>query len=165
MKQGILDLGKNRIIDTDLLKRINQTICAIANLGPSSRGFLTIGIADKKADADRVKKLDFVEYSEIAGRYIVGIDREAKLLKKSLDDYLTIIVNSIKSSAIPEPLKSQVLTSIDIITFNGHTIVRLTIPEQKQPSFIENKCFVRHAANTIELTDLTQIAAITQKFK
>jgi hypothetical protein len=165
MKQGILDLGDTRKIDTALLSRINQTICAIANLGPTSRGFLTIGVADKKADAERIKKLDSVTHTEIADRYVVGIDREAKILGKKLDDYLAIIVNSIKTSAIPEPLKTQVLTSVDVITFSGHTIVRLTIPEQKQPSFIENKCFVRHSANTIELTDLTQIAAVTQKFK
>lgn len=165
MKQGILDLGNTRKIDTDLLIRINQTICAIANLGPTSRGYLTIGVADKKSDAERVKNLDSVAYTNIADRYVVGIDREAKILGKKLDDYLAIIVNSIKSSAIPEPLKTQVLTSVDVITFNGHTIVRLTIPEQKQPSFIENKCFVRHSANTIELTDLTQISAVTQKFK
>lgn len=165
MKQGILDLGDTRKIDTALLSRINQTICAIANLGPTSRGYLTIGVADKKSDAERVKQLDSVPYTDIADRYVVGIDREAKILGKKLDDYLAIIVNSIKSSAIPEPLKTQVLTSVDVITFSGHTIVRLTIPEQKQPSFIENKCFVRHAANTIELTDLTQISAVTQKFK
>lgn len=165
MKQGILDLGDTRKIDTALLSRINQTICAIANLGPTSRGYLTIGVADKKADAERIKKLDSVTHTEIADRYVVGIDREAKILGKKLDDYLAIIVNSIKTSAIPEPLKTQVLTSVDVITFSGHTIVRLTIPEQKQPSFIENKCFVRHSANTIELTDLTQIAAVTQKFK
>lgn len=165
MKQGILDLGDTRKIDTALLSRINQTICAIANLGPTSRGYLTIGVADKKSDAERVKHLDSVAYTNIAERYVVGIDREAKVLGKKLDDYLAIIVNSIKSSAIPEPLKTQVLTSVDVISFNGHTIVRLTIPEQKQPSFIENKCFVRLAANTIELTDLTQISAVTQKFK
>lgn len=164
MKQGILDLGNKRKIDTSLLSRINETICAIANLGPTSRGYLTIGVADKKADAERVKNLDCVAYTDIADRYVVGIDREAKILNKKLDDYLAIIVNSIRLSAIPEPLKTQVLTSLDVITFHGHTIVRLTIPEQKQPSFIENRCFVRHAANTIELTDLTQIAAVMQKF-
>lgn len=165
MKQGILDLGEARAIDTALLNRINQTICAIANISPTSRGYLTIGVADKKADAERVKKLDSVAYTDIADRYVVGIDREAKILGKKLDDYLAIIVKSIKLSAIPEPLKTQVLTSIDVITFSGHTIIRLTIPEQQQPSFIENKCFVRHAANTIELTDLTQISAVTQKFR
>ena len=83
MKQGILDLGEKRAIDTALLNRINQTICAIANLGPNSRGFLTIGVADKKADAERIKRLDSVTHAEIADRYVVGIDREAKSLTRS----------------------------------------------------------------------------------
>lgn len=165
MKQGILDLGEKRAIDMALLDRINQTICAIANLGPKSRGYLTIGVADKKADAERINKLDSSMYVEVADRYVVGIEREAKILGKKLDDYLAILINSIKVSAVPEPLKTQVLTSIDVITFSGHTIIRLTIPEQKQPSFYENKCYVRHAANTVELKDLAQIAAITQRFQ
>lgn len=165
MKQGILDLGDKRAIDTALLSKINQTICAIANLGPQSRGYLTIGVADKKPDAERVAKLDGITCTEVAERYVVGVEREAKILGKKLDDYLAIIVNSIRLSSIPEPLKTQVLTAIDVITFGGLTIVRLTIPEQKQPSFIDNKCFVRNSANTIELTDLQQIAAITQRFQ
>lgn len=165
MKQGILDLGNTRKIDALLLNKINETICAIANIGPKSRGYLTIGVADKKADADRVTKLDNIAYTEIAERYVVGIEREAKILGKKLDDYLAIIVNSIRSSAIPEPLKTQVLASIDVITFSGHTIIRLNIPEQKNPSFINNKCFVRNSANTIQLENLEQIAAITQLFK
>lgn len=164
MKQGILDLGEKRAVDSALLNRINQTICAISNLGPKSRGYLTIGVADKKLDAERVKVLDGVAYTEVADRYVVGIDREAKILGKKLDDYLAIIVDSIKYSAIPEPLKTQVLTAIDVITFGGHTIIRITIPEQKQPNFIDNKCFIRNSANTVEVTDLMQVTAITQRF-
>jgi hypothetical protein len=164
LKQGILDLGNSRSIDKNLLARINETICAIANLGPQSRGFLTIGVADKKSDAERVAALDSVTPIDIAGRYVVGIEREAKLLGKKLDDYVAIITQSIRSSGVPEPLKTQVLTSIDVITYSGHSVVRITVPSQASPSFIDNRCFVRHVANTIELTKLAEIAAITQKF-
>lgn len=165
MKQGILDLGDQRKVDTGLLARINETICAIANLGPESRGYVTMGVADKKADAERIKALDGVAYSEVAGRYVVGVDREAARLGKKLDDYIAIIVGSIKASPMPEPLKTHVLTGVDVISFNGHTIIRLTIPSQKQPSFINNKCFIRQSANTVELTDLAQIAAVSQRFQ
>lgn len=164
MKQGILDLGDKRAIDKLLLNKVNQTICAISNLGSKSRGYLTIGVADKKSDAERIRALDGVMYADVSERYVVGIDREAKILGKKLDDYLAIIVNSIKSSSIPEPLKTQVLMGIDVITFSGHTIIRITIPEQKQPSFFQNKCFIRNSASTVEVTDLIQIAAITQRF-
>lgn len=164
MKQGILDLGTSRSVDTSLLSRINETICGIANLGPHSKGFLTFGIADKKADANRITSLDSVTAIEISDRYVVGIDREAKVLGKKLDDYIAIITLSIKQSAIPEPLKTQVLTSIDVITYSGLSVIRITIPPQRTPSFLNNKCFVRHSANTIELTNLEEIAAVTQKF-
>lgn len=164
LKQGILDLGNSRTVDTGVLNRLNETICAIANLGPQSKGFLTLGVADKKSDADRVAILDKISPRDIAGRYIVGIDREAKLLGKKLDDYISIIINTIKISSIPEPLKTQVLSSIDVISYHGLTVVRIAIPPQKSPSFLNNKCFVRQSSNTIELTKLDEIAAITQIF-
>lgn len=164
LKQGIVDLGNSRAIDSNLLDRLNETICAIANLGPQSRGFLTLGVADKKTDADRIATLDGISPKDIAGRYIVGIDREAKLLGKKLDDYISIIINSIRISSIPEPLKTQVLTSIDVITYHGLTVIRIMIPPQKAPSFLNNKCFVRQSANTIELIKLDEISAVTQKF-
>lgn len=163
-KQGIVSLGATRIVDKNLLVRINETICAIANLGPQSRGFLTIGVADKNEDANRIAQLDSITPIEVAGRYIVGVDREAKLLGKKLDDYVAILTQSIRDSAIPEPLKSQVLTSIDVITYSGHSVVRISVPTQKGPSFFDNRCFVRHAANTVELTKLDEISAVTQKF-
>jgi hypothetical protein len=123
-----------------------------------------LGVADKKTDADRIATLDGISPKDIAGRYIVGIDREAKLLGKKLDDYISIIINSIRISSIPEPLKTQVLTSIDVITYHGLTVIRIMIPPQKAPSFLNNKCFVRQSANTIELIKLDEISAVTQKF-
>ena len=164
LKQGILDLGSSRIVDTKLLERINETICAIANLGPQSRGYLTIGVADKKSDSDRISSLDAISPKDISGRYIVGVDREAKILGKKLDDYISIILNSIRISLIPEPLKTQVLASIDVITYHGLTVIRIMIPSQKTPSFLDNKCFIRQSANTIQLLKLDEIAAITQIF-
>lgn len=164
LKQGILDLGTTRTVDNNLLERINETICAIANSGPNSTGYLTFGVADKKQDADRISKLDQVTAKEISDKFVVGIDREAKILNKKLDDYIAIISRSIGKSAIPDPLKTQVLSSIDLITYSGLSVLRITIPSQKNPTFINNRCFVRQASSTIELLKLEEISAITQKF-
>jgi hypothetical protein len=164
LKQGILDLGATRSVDLKMLQRVNETICAIANLGPQSRGFLTFGVADKKADATRIELLDCTTAIDVAGRFVVGVDREAKILGKKLDDYIAIITHSLKQSKIPEPLKTQVLASIDVITYAGLSIVRITVPSQTAPSFLDNRCFIRHAANTVELTKLDEIAAVTKRF-
>jgi hypothetical protein len=142
-----------------LLTRINATICAIANIGPHSKGYITFGVADSEADAERISNLDSIHPIDISGRYVVGIDREVKVLKKSIDDY-----NSINNSQIDEPLKTHVLASIDTISFRGHSIIRITIPSQKKVSLINNKCFIRNGPNTVELIGLDKVLAISKLF-
>ena len=54
-KQGLVGLSDKRNVDKNLIKKIIETICGIANVGPDSDGFIFIGVADKKADADRIE--------------------------------------------------------------------------------------------------------------
>src|SRR5262249_23568297 len=60
-KQGLLRLDKARQVAPTIIPTILQTICAIANVGPEADVFLSLGIADKPADAQRVRELDGVE--------------------------------------------------------------------------------------------------------
>jgi predicted HTH transcriptional regulator len=84
-------------------------MCGIANCGPDSDGFIFIGVADKKHDADRVFELDGVEPNQINNRYVLGIDRELKIDGIDMDNYINKILTSIRSSQLTEPLKSQIL--------------------------------------------------------
>ena len=120
-------------------------------VGPDEDGFLFIGVADKEADAERVKALDNIEFKTINQRYIVGIDRELKLLKGNLDDYINKLMGKISKSDLTEPLKSQVLSQLDVIDYKGMTIIRLRIPKQKELSFIGKSSFTRENSKTIEL--------------
>lgn len=150
-KQGFFDLSDRRKLNEKLYDEIIETICGIANVGPDEDGFLFIGVADKEADAERVKTLDNIEFKTVNQRYIVGIDRELKLLKGNLDDYINKLMGKISKSDLTEPLKSQILSQLDVIDYKGMTIIRLRIPKQKQLSFIGKSSFTRENSKTIEL--------------
>lgn len=150
-KQGFFDLSDKRKLNEKLYDEIIETICGIANVGPDEDGFLFIGVADKEADAERVKALDNIEFKTVNKRYIVGIDRELKLLKGNLDDYINKLMGKISKSDLTEPLKSQVLSQLDVIDYKGMTIIRLRIPKQKELSFIGKSSFTRENSKTIEL--------------
>jgi hypothetical protein len=47
-KQGLLDLSPNRKLNNDLLQRVVETICGIANSDPGTDGYIFLGVADKK---------------------------------------------------------------------------------------------------------------------
>lgn len=162
-KQGFFDLSNNRKLNENLYDEIIQTICAIANIGPEEDGYLFIGVADKEGDAERIKLLDKIEYKTINQRYIVGIDRELKILKGNLDDYINKLMGKISKSELTEPLKSQVLSQLDVIDYKNMTILRLRIPKQKEISFIEKSSYIRENSKTIEL-DGPKLISISKLF-
>lgn len=163
-KQGLLDLSPKRSLNKDLLLRLVETICAIANADPENSGYIFLGVTDKKADAERVADLDALTPIEISDRYVVGIDREARFLKKSLEDHVQTLVSAIRHSELTEPLKTQVLSKIDTITFKGHSVIRIVIPPQTDVSFVGKKAFTREDSSTVE-AEGPKLLAVSKRFQ
>lgn len=101
------------------MQTIIETICAISNVGPEADGFVYVGIADKSADGERVQQLYKIEPIKFDDVSVVGIDREAKQLGIELDKYMRRIENGIRQSALTDPLKTQVLTGLDVVAHKG----------------------------------------------
>jgi uncharacterized protein with ParB-like and HNH nuclease domain len=159
-KQGILELTSNFSINHNLLDRIINTICGIANLGPDSEGFIFIGVADKKEDVKRIKDLYKIDYIEISDRFVVGIDREAKKMDIKVEKYLDIIINHIRKSKLSDPLKTQVLTQIDFVTYKNYSVVRIKVPTQHQISYVGNEFYTREGNETIKIEGQRLLAVI-----
>ncbi len=163
-KQGLLNLSNNREINQKLITRIIETICGIANLGNQGDGYIFIGVVDKKSDADRIQMLDKINPFEINGRYIVGIEREAKVIGKSIEEYIKMITNAILNSELSNPLKTQIMTKFDTISYKGHhTLVRITVPVQNDVSFVGDKAFTRQNSSTVEVKG-KELLAISKLF-
>jgi hypothetical protein len=162
-KQGVLRLDQDRSTDNPLLLKIVETICGISNLGPDSEGYLFVGVADKEKDALRIEALDGVTARKVGYHYLVGIDREARVQGISLDSYVQKLISIIQNSALSEPLKTQVLSSFDTITLYGLTVIRITIPAQKEISFLGDKSFHRKGSNTVEIFG-QQLLAVSKLF-
>jgi hypothetical protein len=163
-KQGLLRLDKDRNEDDKLITRILETICGIANLGAHSDGYLFIGVADSEKDAKRIKEIDGITPVEVNKRYVVGIDREASIKKISLEDYVKRLVSKIRDSELSEPLKTQLMGKFDTILYRNCSVVRITIPAQKDVSFVGQKAFTRMDSSTIEVSG-PQLLAVYKHFQ
>lgn len=162
-KQGFLSLSNERIYDTNLTQKILETICGIANVGPDSDGFLFIGVADKKRDAERIEELDGIKSLKVGNRYVVGVEREFTCLKYDHDDYLNKILSFIRESELSDNLKHQVLSQVDYVEYKNLSVVRIRIPAQKEVSFLGDKSFIRENSSTIEATG-KKLLAINELF-
>ncbi len=158
-KQGLVDLSSNRKLDKNLCGRIIETICGIANFGPDSDGFIFIGVADKKSDADKIAELDRITPITVGARYVVGLEREMRVLSFGQEQYLEIIMHFIRSSDLSEPLRSQVLSQSDYVDYKGMSVLRIRVPAQKEISFVGEKVFIRENSSTIEAKGKKLLAA------
>ncbi len=157
-KQGLLRLVQERAYDTDLVKRILETACAIANVGPEAAGFIYIGVADNERDAKRIEDLDGVVAERVGHRYVVGVDREAKVLGVTAEAYVAKLVAALRASDLSEPLKTQLLAQIDTIEYRGKLVIRFAIPRQKEVSFLGNEAFARVDSNTVKVQGKSLLA-------
>lgn len=128
--------------------------CAVA--------FLFLGIADKPKDAARVKELDGIDPVNFEHVQIVGIDRE-KALGLQLDRYIRKLEDAVSNSGMQDPLKTQIMSSMDVVTFKGQSVLRVRIPRQTGVSFVGDACFIRNGTGTHTATG-PQIAAVTKLF-
>jgi len=163
-KQGLLDLSASRKLNNDLPQRLVETICGIANSDPDTDGYIFLGVADKKQDAEKIKNLDGIDPIEINDRYVVGIDREARVSGKTLEDYVGILINAIKKSDLTDLLKTQVLMKIEPICYKELFVIRIHVPSQKQVSFVDKKAFIREDSSTVE-AEGPKLLAVFQLFQ
>jgi predicted HTH transcriptional regulator len=160
----MLSLSDKRLIDADFIEKIVTTICAIANNGPQHMGKLIIGVTDKESDATRIAALDKITPRKVGKRFVVGIIREAAILKISPEAYFGKWKTAIKNSALSCPLKEAVLSNMDFNDYYGMGVMILTIPPQKQLSYVGENVYWREGDSTSLASTAKVIAALAQRF-
>ena len=164
LKQGLLSLTEGGGEDGQTVDKVVKTICAIANIGPKRTGKIIIGVTDNKADADRIKQIDGVEPKKIGKRFVVGVNREAKRLGISVEQYFSKWKERIKKSALTPKLRDTVLSGMDFNSFYGLGVIVITIPSQSELSYVGEELYWRNGDAT-ELAQATkQIAGIAGRF-
>ena len=159
-KQGFLRLSEDRRKDGDLKKQILETICGMANAAFTEPAYLFIGIADKESDAVRISTLDNIAPARVAEHYIVGIEREARIMGVSVDEYCTQIKDFIDKSDMSEALQLSVLSNMELITYHGFSVVCIVVPPQKEMSYLGDNVFIRKHSSTTQVTNPREIIAI-----
>jgi hypothetical protein len=168
-KQGLLTLDDKRAIQDGLLEKIVQTLCGIANIGPSAAagpyaGALFIGVADSEQDKKRIEQLDGVKAKTIGSRYCVGVDRELGHLRLDLDKYKHKIVSYIAHSGLTQDLKAAVLANIDCVNYRGFSVMALWVPPQRTVSAVDDVVFVREGSSTKRVDGFARTQAVIARF-
>jgi hypothetical protein len=164
LKQGLLTLTPGGGEDPEIVDKVVKTICAIANIGPKSAGKILIGVTNKKADADRVKQVDGIEPTKVGKRFVVGVNREAKRLGISVEQYFSKWKDGIKKSGLTPSLRDTVLSNMDFNSFYGLGVIAISIPPQSELSYVGEEIYWRDGDATEQAKTPKQIAGIAGRF-
>ncbi|WP_197494986.1 DUF262 domain-containing protein [Micromonospora sp. NBRC 110037] len=158
-KQGFYTLSTPRSFDEASFRKICRTLTAMANAGPGVVGHVVIGIADNQKDAARVKDLDGVTAQPYRHFQIVGVEREAKVAGKSLNDYWTWLTQRLTSSQLDPAFAKSVVASARLFNYRSRAVVVLKVVGANQPLFFEQKLVERLGSETVEVlhTDYMRI--------
>ncbi len=163
-KQGLLALDNQRNIDNKLIDKVIKTICAIANNGPDKTGKIIIGVTDKKNHADRIEELDNIKCREIGKRFVAGVNREAKILGISEEEYFSKWKNAIKNSDLSPSLRDSVLSNLDFNSFYGLGLILINILPQKELSYVGEDVYWRNGDATELANNAKQIVMLGNRF-
>jgi len=164
LKQGILKLSDDRALDNDVVEKVLKTLCGIANSAPERGGKVLIGVTDKDSDAKRIKELDKIEPKKVGKRYVVGVVREANVLKISIEQYYTRLKDAVKKSALSPALRDSILSHIDYNAFFGLGVIIFTVPPQKELSYYGDEVYWRSGDSTTLAKTPKEIARLAQQF-
>jgi len=163
-KQGLHRLDAKREFDAASFDSILETICALANLGKSKVGYIVLGVADKKPDAERVRKLDGKGLIKAGEYYVVGVDREAEKFHINMDKYLQLISDRIAKSDLSDEIKIRVTSTLSCIDYSDRSVVVIRVESGIEPCFLGDKLYRRVGAQTIEVSpkEIVQIMRLFQ---
>ncbi|WP_280200796.1 DUF262 domain-containing protein [Nocardia cyriacigeorgica] len=165
LKQGLLSLSESgRKKEPATIEKICKNICAIANNGPNQDGVVILGIADKKADADRIEKLDGVSPMMVGKKYVVGLTREARKLGISNEEYFALWRDGIANSALSDPLRADVLSNMTWNNYHGLGLIIITIPRQNEMSFYGETVYIRVGDTLQIVTAAMDVVQISKRF-
>ena len=81
-----------------------------------------------------------------------------------MEEYFQKLKENINDSQLSDPLKGQVLSSIDYNDYFGLGVVVITIPAQKELSFVGEEAFFREGDSTKKATGAKAVAELAKRF-
>ncbi len=150
-KIGVTDLGSTRTFSDNTVSKIVSTLVAMANDGPNSTGYVLMGIADTKSDADRVQHIYSHAYVKRHGKYITGIEHDCVCLGLTEDQLFSKICSSIDAQPVDANTIRDIKANIRPVAYQGKSLIVAHLKGSSQPRLYDAKYVVRDGTSNKEL--------------
>lgn len=162
-KQGFLRLDSNAKIDDESFEKILKTATGIANLAKNGKGYVVIGVADTDATTSRILQLYQIKSTKFNRFDIVGIEHEAKILGKSLDQYFQLLVDKIRTSKVSEPLRSYLAHEVKLVRYYDKSVFVIQTMGMEDLSNYDGVYYIR-SGNQLDEIKTTNLASHIRRY-
>lgn len=157
---------KTQKFDSDNALKIVQTLTAMANKGKKEKGYVIIGVADKKKDAEQYTKIyekDYRCYGD-GDFYITGIADECQKHHAKRDDYLAKIKTEIRKSPVEKHIVDNLLSSIKFANYFEKEVMVFEIKSEDKPMAFDNKFYIRQGNSVEEVEGANAFMGLMNRF-
>lgn len=161
-KQGLFRIAASPSRDEVVLAKVVKTLAAMANAGPGETGYVLVGVADKKADADEIQRVFGVKPIARDGFWITGIEHEARLLGGE-DQYFRWVVQKIKTQPVPLPFIDQISRDVRTIKYFDKSVLVFRVVGGEEPTAYDEVFSVRHGSS-VDRVDARNMQQLFKRF-
>lgn len=163
-KQGFHRLVKDNGFDSNVAAKIVKTLAAMANDGPESVGYVLVGIADDRKDAETIERIYGTKSKIYGGFFISGVEGEIAKNYANSDIYLKKVVSEIKKQRAPSEFISSIVRNIQLIKYHGKSVLIFKIYNIDTPIDFEEKFYERHGNEVVEIKGQS-LSSLFKRFK
>ena len=146
-KQGVFDLYTGKRND-DLIEKIFKTLSCMGNTGNLAKGYILIGVADNKSDADKIAVKYNSDYIQVGNFYITGINGEVEnFCNGNYETYFNIFKNAIQSLPMEEHYRRQIGAKMRMVKYAEKSVIILKIETDNGAIRFGTDYFTRLGAN------------------
>ena len=127
------------------------------------KGYVVVGVSDSEATTARIKLIHKVKHTKFNRFDIVGIEHEAKILGKTLDQYFQLLVDKIRVSKISEPLRSYLAHNVKLVRYYDKSVFVIETMGMEDLSDYDGIYYIR-SGNQLDEIKTTNLASHIRRY-
>ena len=151
-KQGFMRLDGRNTFDENCFQKVVKTLTAMANDGPKSTGYVCVGVADNKSDAQRLRDLYGIEAEVENGFYVTGVNHEIERSGVGAEEWFKNILRRIDNSPVSQTFKDNIGRNARLIRFKSRNILILSVKKLGEAAIYGEGYYQRKGPELIPVT-------------
>jgi uncharacterized protein DUF262/schlafen family protein len=164
LKQGFCRINEAASFDDTSFTKMLRTASAMANTRPGARGYIFIGVADNRDDAEAIQKFAHVKAAKLDHFYVTGTQHELSAMGRSIDEHYRWLISKIKNSRLENIFAQQLASSLAAFRYNDYLIWKLEPVAMSKPVAFDDRFFIRHGPETIEVAGTQDVIELVRRF-